>query len=71
MAGLSDAVDLVLVHVETDTGVRGLGYTYLPGPGTVAVRGLIDSELSQVVVGEDPRDTDRLLAKAEGRFRTL
>jgi L-alanine-DL-glutamate epimerase-like enolase superfamily enzyme len=66
-----DAVDLLLVHLETDTGVKGLGFTYLLGPGAVAVRSLIDTELSEVVLGEDPRDTDRLLAKAESRFRAV
>jgi L-alanine-DL-glutamate epimerase-like enolase superfamily enzyme len=33
------------------------------------VRSLIDTEVSQFVVGEDPRDTERLFAKAEARFR--
>jgi L-alanine-DL-glutamate epimerase-like enolase superfamily enzyme len=66
-----DAVDLVLVHLETDAGVTGLGFTYLLGPGAAAVRALIDSELSPLVAGEDPRDTDRLLAKAEARFRAV
>ena len=65
-----DAVDVVLVHLETDSGVRGLGFTYTLGPGDAAIRALIDTELSPVVVGEDSRDTDRLFARAESRFRT-
>jgi len=64
-----DAVDLILVHVETDGGLTGLGFSYVLGPGAAAVRSLVDSELSSLVVGEDPRDTDRLFAKAEARFR--
>ncbi len=64
-----DAVDVVVVHLETDTGIRGLGFTYVLGAGAAAVRGLIDGELSSVVMSEDPRDTDRLLARAESRFR--
>jgi L-talarate/galactarate dehydratase len=64
-----DAVDLILVHLETDAGVAGLGFTYLTGPGAAAVRSLIDTEMSALVVGEDPRDTDRLFAKTEGHFR--
>lgn len=64
-----DAVDVVVVHLETDTGVRGLGFTYTLGPGAAALRALIDTDLSPVVTGEDPRDTDRLLARAESRFR--
>jgi L-alanine-DL-glutamate epimerase-like enolase superfamily enzyme len=35
------------------------------------VRSLIDNELSQFVLGEDPRDTDCLLAKAESRLRAV
>jgi L-alanine-DL-glutamate epimerase-like enolase superfamily enzyme len=65
-----DAVDVVLVHLETDAGIRGLGFTYTLGPGASAIRALIDTELSQVVLNEDARDTDRLFARAEARFRT-
>ena len=64
-----DTVDLVLVRVDTDAGVTGLGFTYVLGPGATAVRGLIDAEIAPVVSGEDPHDTDRLFAKAETRFR--
>ncbi len=64
-----DSVEVVLVHLETDAGITGLGFTYLLGPGAAAVRSLIDTELSPLVMGEDPRETDRLLAKAEARFR--
>jgi L-alanine-DL-glutamate epimerase-like enolase superfamily enzyme len=64
-----DAVDLVIVNAETEAGLTGLGFTYVLGAGANAVRSLIDNEVSQVVVGEDARDTDKLFAKAEGRFR--
>ncbi|MDY3561605.1 mandelate racemase/muconate lactonizing enzyme family protein [Gemmata sp. JC673] len=64
-----DAVELVLVQLETDAGVSGLGFTYLLGAGAAALRSLIDTELAPVVLNEDPRDTDRLFARAEARFR--
>jgi L-alanine-DL-glutamate epimerase-like enolase superfamily enzyme len=64
-----DPIDLILVHLTTDDGLTGLGFTYLHGPGAVAVRGIIDTELSPLVLGEDPRATDTLFAKAEARFR--
>jgi L-alanine-DL-glutamate epimerase-like enolase superfamily enzyme len=64
-----DAVEVVLVNLETDTGVRGLGFTYTLGPGAGAIRALVETELAQVVTGEDPRDTERLFGRAEGRFR--
>jgi L-alanine-DL-glutamate epimerase-like enolase superfamily enzyme len=65
-----DAVDVVLVHLETDTGVRGLGFSYTLGPGAAAIRALVDTEFAPVVLGEDPRDTERLFARAESRFRS-
>jgi L-alanine-DL-glutamate epimerase-like enolase superfamily enzyme len=66
-----DAIELLLVHLETNSGVTGLGFTYLSGPGAGAVRSLIDTELSHLVQGEDARHTDQLLAKAELRFRLV
>jgi L-alanine-DL-glutamate epimerase-like enolase superfamily enzyme len=66
-----DAVELVLVHLETDAGLPGLGFTYLTGPGAAAARSLIDTEVSPLVVGEDPRDAERLFAKAESHFRAV
>ncbi|MCI0701873.1 MAG: mandelate racemase/muconate lactonizing enzyme family protein, partial [Planctomycetia bacterium] len=71
LVSVPEAVELVLVHLETDAGVTGLGFTYTLGPGASAIRGLLDSELPQIVLGEDPRDTDRLFAKAESRFRSV
>lgn len=64
-----DAVDVILVHLETDTGVKGLGLTYTLGPGAAAVRSVIDTEFAPLIANEDPRATDRLFARAEARFR--
>lgn len=64
-----EAVEQILVRLETDAGLAGLGFAYITGPGAAAVRGLIDTELSPLIAGEDPRDADRLFAKAEGHFR--
>lgn len=66
-----DAVDLLLVHLKTDSGESGLGLTYAVGPGAGAVRSLVETELAPLVVGADPRDTDRLFAKAESQFRLI
>ncbi len=64
-----DAVDVVLVHLATDTGTAAFGFTYTLGPGIGAIRSLIDTEFAALMVGSDPRDTDRHLARAESRFR--
>lgn len=66
-----EAVDLVLVRLETDAGHSGLGFASVVGAGAAAVRSLIDTELSPLVVDCDPRDTDRLLSKVEARFRAV
>ncbi len=65
------AVELVMVQLETDAGLAGLGFTYVLGPGASAVRSLIEAELAPLVIGEDPRDTERLFVKAEGHFRAV
>lgn len=66
-----DAVEVVVVHLETDTGVKGLGVTYTLGPAARTIRTLAVAEFSPLILGEDPRDTDRLFARAEGRFRSV
>jgi L-talarate/galactarate dehydratase len=65
------AIDLIAVHLETDTGPSGFGFTYLSGFGAGAVRSIIDTELSPLMLGEDPRETDRLFARAESHFRAV
>lgn len=64
-----DAVEVVLVHLDTDSGAKGLGLTYTLGPAAAAIRALAVAEFSPLVLGEDPRDTNRLFARAESRFR--
>lgn len=65
------AVELIVVHIETDAKLAGLGFTYLNGPGSEAVRSLIDGELSALAVGEDAQEAERLFTKAEARFRSV
>jgi len=67
----AEAIDLIVVQVETDDGATGLGFTYLNGPGATAVRELISNQLWHLAIGEDPRDVDRLFAKVESRFRSV
>jgi L-alanine-DL-glutamate epimerase-like enolase superfamily enzyme len=70
-AAARDAIDLILVHLETDSGLAGLGLTYLTGSGAAVVRSLIETEIAPLVLGEDPRQTDRLFAKVEAYFRSV
>ena len=69
-AGAPAALDVTLVSLETDTGITGLRLTYTLGPGGAAVRALVETELAPLVIGSDPRDTDRLFSRAESRFRS-
>lgn len=64
-------LDLVTVRVETDGGLTGFGLVDVPGPGAAAVRSLLDAELAPLVVGEDPRETDRLFARVRERFAAV
>jgi L-alanine-DL-glutamate epimerase-like enolase superfamily enzyme len=63
------ALDVIVVRAETDAGLAGLGFAVVSGPGAAAVRGLIDTEVSPLVAGADPRQPERRFAAAEAHFR--
>jgi L-alanine-DL-glutamate epimerase-like enolase superfamily enzyme len=63
------ALDLIVVHAETDTGLTGFGFAVVGGPGAAAVRGLIDAEVAPLVAGTDPRQPEQRFAAAEAHFR--
>jgi L-alanine-DL-glutamate epimerase-like enolase superfamily enzyme len=65
------ALDVIVVRAETDAGLAGLGFAVVSGPGAAAVRGLIDTEVSQLVVGADPRRPEQHFAAAEARVRAV
>lgn len=65
------ALDLIVVHAQTDTGPAGLGFAVVGGPGAVAVRGLIEAEVAPLVVGTDPRQPEKRFAAAEAHFRAV
>src|SRR5712692_3751214 len=52
--------EFVLVWIGTDAGVEGLGYTYAGTVGGRVVQTCVDTVLKDVVLGEDPRFTERL-----------
>ncbi|EJN60815.1 mandelate racemase/muconate lactonizing enzyme family protein [Halogranum rubrum] len=51
--------DHTIVYVRTDDGTEGLGYTLGYG-GADVIAAAVDSVLAPMVLGEDPRDTERL-----------
>lgn len=52
--------ELVLTTIETDTGLTGSGWCTTVGVGGLAIKSLLDAYLAQLLVGEDPRHTERL-----------
>jgi L-talarate/galactarate dehydratase len=59
---------LIAVRLRTDAGAVGLGFTAAPN-GSRALRALVEGELGPLVVHEDPTESERLFAKAQGRCR--
>ena len=64
-----DVVDVLLVRLDTDAGLQGLGFTAVVGLGGAALRSLLENDLPSLVVGEDPLAQERLLAKVRHRAR--
>ena len=52
--------ELVLVEIETDAGITGTGWCTTAGVGGMAAKALIDAYLAPTLIGEDPRNTERL-----------
>jgi L-alanine-DL-glutamate epimerase-like enolase superfamily enzyme len=70
-AGRLNHVVVLLVHLDTDTGLRGLGFAYaLQGSGR-ALLAVAEDDLPPVVVGENPLDHERLAARAYWRLQTV
>src|ERR1700730_16484403 len=64
-------VFLLVVHVDTDAGHRGLGFAYsLPGGGR-ALKVTVEDDLAPLVMGEDPLDHERLAAKVYWRLQSI
>jgi L-alanine-DL-glutamate epimerase-like enolase superfamily enzyme len=54
--------DLVLVKVTTKDGIDGLGVTFFGGALTGALKAAVDG-LGALIVGDDPRETERIADK--------
>jgi L-alanine-DL-glutamate epimerase-like enolase superfamily enzyme len=66
-----DHVFVLLVHLDTDAGHRGLGFAYALQGGGRALKAIADDDLAPLVVGEDPRDHERLAAKVYWRLQSV
>ena len=68
-AATKRSTGVLLVRVETDAAVTGLGVAQLTGPGLAATQALIETELVALVVGESPWARDFLFGKVRHHFR--
>lgn len=46
--------DIIVVEVETDEGITGMSYLMTLGPGVRALKAVLDYDIKELVVGEDP-----------------
>src|SRR3954471_5957874 len=70
-AGRLNHVVVLLVRVDTDAGLAGLGFAYtLQGSGRALLALAVD-DLAPLLVGEDPLDHERLAAKVYWRLQTV
>lgn len=59
------AVAVLIVHVETDAGLNGLGLAVSPTTGRT-LAALVEDELAPRLIGDDPLNHERVLAKIVG-----
>src|SRR5262249_12436513 len=66
-----DHIFLLVVHLDTDAGHRGLGFAYTLGGGSRALKVIADDDLAPLVTGEDPMDHERLGKKVYERLQGI
>jgi L-talarate/galactarate dehydratase len=69
--GRLDHVFLLLVHLDTDTGLRGLGFAYALEGGGRALRAVAEDDLTPLLLDEDPLDHERLGGKVYWRLQAI
>jgi L-alanine-DL-glutamate epimerase-like enolase superfamily enzyme len=69
--GRLDHVFVLVIHLDTDAGLRGLGFAYALEGGGRALRAVAEDDLAPLVIGEDPLDHERLGAKVYWRLQSV
>jgi L-alanine-DL-glutamate epimerase-like enolase superfamily enzyme len=59
----------LFVHLDTDAGLRGLGFAWALGGGGRALKAVADDDLAPLVIGEDPLDQERLASMVYWRLQ--
>lgn len=63
--------EFILSTVRTDAGISGTGFAYTLGLGGTAVRELVETYLTPLVLGQDPRDVERIWARCWWELHAL
>jgi L-alanine-DL-glutamate epimerase-like enolase superfamily enzyme len=66
-----DYIFLLIVHLDTDAGHRGLGFAYALQGGGRALKAVLEDDLAPILIGEDPLDHERLGTKAYWRLQSI
>jgi L-alanine-DL-glutamate epimerase-like enolase superfamily enzyme len=70
-AGRLNHLVVLLVQLDTDAGLRGLGLAYALQSSGRALHVVAVDDLTPLVLGEDPLDHERLAAKVYWRMQTV
>jgi L-alanine-DL-glutamate epimerase-like enolase superfamily enzyme len=70
-AGKLNHVVVLLVQLDTDSDLRGLGVALLLQSSGKALLALAQDDLAPLLTGEDPLDHERLQAKVYWRFQSI
>lgn len=69
--GAPKPTDVVLVDVETDGGLSGVGWTVSPGGAGAALASLVERDIAPLLIGEDELSSEKCWAKFQQAFRRL
>lgn len=69
--GRLDQVFMLVVHLDTDAGLRGLGFAYALQGGGRALQAIANDDLAPLVIGEDPLDHERLGHRVYWRLQSI
>lgn len=66
-----DGLEFIVVEMTTDTGLVGTGLTYTVDIGGTVIKALIEDYLTNLVLGMDPLDYERIWTKLQRQSRRL
>jgi L-alanine-DL-glutamate epimerase-like enolase superfamily enzyme len=66
-----DQVFILVVHLDTDAGHRGLGFAYALQGGGRAFKAVAEDDITPLLMTEDPLDHERLGAKVARRLQSI